>query len=193
MSYTFSMYNMDEQFEKRESPNLSNLMTSPSQDFSGSRLTSQDFSGSRLTSHPENLPPLKTSTLQLDLDELSFLRGDYQYDDMDLLSECSTPCAYSPGRFLQMHDVTDDLDLRDDVTLWPVSLGPSGGEGSVTSLLSEHRKMSFSEQLHEPKYFRQTGRRSSVLTLSSPKVYLPLMLFVLLAFSMLGGLMTVIT
>lgn len=157
-------------------------------------VTSQakDIPRGRMTSYCEELPPLRTSTLQLDLDELSFLRGDFQYDEMDLLSECSTPCAYSPGRFLQMHDVTDETDLRDDVTLWPVSLGPQGGEGAVTSLLADHRRVSLTDT-HDPKYFRGSSRRGSVLTLRSPKVYLPLMLFVFLAFSMLGGLMTVIT
>ncbi|XP_005099102.1 uncharacterized protein LOC101860975 [Aplysia californica] len=130
----------------------------------------------------------RTTLLHLDQDELSSLRGDNQYDEIDLVSECSTPCAYSPGRFLQLCDVRDDADLKDDVTIWPVSLGPSLGDGHTTRLLADQCKISVSETFLHSKPMHPARRP----TLRSPRFLLPLLLCLFLALSMLGVLMTII-
>lgn len=57
--------------------------------------------------------------------EARAVRGDQceSFDELDLISECSSPCSYMPGKFLQLCDI-ESIDSYDNntVTLFPNSI-----------------------------------------------------------------------
>ncbi|XP_055891974.1 uncharacterized protein LOC106076196 [Biomphalaria glabrata] len=127
--------------------------------------------------------PFGTSRLHLDL-----YKGDKaEYDEVDLISECSYPGAYVPGKFLQICDMTPDASK--DTLIWPVSLS-----GTVRSELEPKQIITGqSSQVSEDVYSqRQVSRRHQRFSLQNPKYFVPLVVCIIVALFALGGLAAVI-
>lgn len=90
--------------------------------------------------------------LHLDLKELCSKRDKPDYDEIDLVSECSTPGAYVPGKFLQLCDFPSDTN--NDALIWPVSLGGTIRSDADTQQLMHSQPRHLDEESFS---FRQVG------------------------------------
>ncbi|KAH9502420.1 hypothetical protein Btru_075628 [Bulinus truncatus] len=130
--------------------------------------------------------PFSTSRLHLDLYDLCS-RGDKpEYDDVDLISECSSPGAYIPGKYLQLCDISPDSSK--DSLLWPVSLGATIRTESESNPMTTVQTTNVDESFSQG----QVSRRHQRFSLQNPKYFVPLAVCVIVALFALGGLATII-
>lgn len=130
-----------------------------------------------------------SSRLHLNLYDMNSTGDKPDYDDVDLISECSTPGTYVPGKYLQLCDFTPDP--TNDALLWPVSLGGTmrnDSEASHVMASPGHSRLVDEESFSH----KQVSRRSHRLSFENPKFFVPLVICVIIALFALGGLAAVI-
>ncbi|CAG5115600.1 unnamed protein product [Candidula unifasciata] len=94
----------------------------------------------------------------------SYSRGQTQeYTEVDLLSECSTPVSYVPGRFLQLCDI--DAEIEEDAKIWPVSKRPALSDLDVNLQLSRTND-GYSQNQSIWKSSRQNLASSKLVTIA---------------------------
>uniref|UniRef100_A0A0B6ZQP9 Uncharacterized protein n=1 Tax=Arion vulgaris TaxID=1028688 RepID=A0A0B6ZQP9_9EUPU len=116
--------------------------------------------------------------------ELYFKGLNLDYDEIDLLSECSTPVSYIPGKYLQLCDISPDTDF--DVKLWPTSKRSSLTERDVSSVLAGATRQLVDDGYHYTKISRQTPQ----LTQTSSRLVITIAVCFIVALTALGGLAT---
>ncbi|CAL1535273.1 unnamed protein product [Lymnaea stagnalis] len=128
-----------------------------------------------------------SSRLHLNLYDMCSTGDKPYYDDVDLISECSTPGTYVPGKYLQLSDFTPDP--TNDALLWPVSLGGTmRNDPEASHVIPGHSRLADEESFSQG----QVSRRSHRLSFQNPKFYVPLVVCVIIALFALGGLAAVI-
>ncbi|BFZ12927.1 hypothetical protein BsWGS_15966 [Bradybaena similaris] len=125
------------------------------------------------------LPNINTS--------LPYTRGQNQeYTELDLLSECSTPVSYVPGRFLQLCDI--DGEVEEDAKIWPVSKRPVLPDVDATSVVPG----SFSHRVNGGYLHSQAVWNAPRQNLASSKLLVTVVVCIIIALTALGGLVALV-